>query len=330
MADRTDIEWTDATWTPMRAKDMTGAASGVTPADLGDAVRAGWHCERVSEGCRNCYAETFNRRLGTQFDFKPGHLAPRGPVEVFLDDALLLAPLRWRRPRRIFVCSMTDLFGAWVSDDMIDRVFAVMALCPQHTFQVLTKRPERARAYLDARHEDWSRDDAVWGEIHRLHDAGAKLDPQREISLPLPNVWLGTSVENQAAAEARIPHLLATPAAKRFLSCEPMLGPVNLINVAEKIDWVIVGGESGPNARPMHPGWARGLRDQCVEAGVSFFFKQWGEWAPEALAGIDWWGEDRFHEWEADGIAAARFGKKKAGRSLDGVTHDGMPSAAAA
>lgn len=137
MADRSKIEWTDASWTPIRARNV-------------DTGKVGWHCEHVSEGCRHCYAEGINKRLGTGLSYKPGLVGPGG-AEIFRDEKMLLAPVRWKRPRMIFVCSMTDLFAEFVSDEMIDRVFAVMALCPQHTFQVLTKRPKRMREWTNNR-----------------------------------------------------------------------------------------------------------------------------------------------------------------------------------
>ena len=331
MADQTNIEWADATCNPLRAVTADG--------------KKGWHCEHVSEGCRNCYAETFNvKRLGTGLPFKPGN---RDQVQHILDEKLLLAPLRRRKPTRYFLSSMTDVFGAWVPDKHLDRIFAVMALAPQHTFMVLTKRPERMRDYL-------VRDDRV-GEWLDLMD---EIDGQRGSGLfsrfPLPNVWLGTSVEDQRAADERIPHLLATPAAVRFLSCEPLLGPVSLTNMdinghiasrrlghiggywinalsgknddmgrpcpdVPSIDWIIAGGESGSGARPMHPDWARSLRDQCAAAGVAFHFKQWGEWgrvadqrpAPDYLP--------------QDANTLTRCGKARAGRLLDGRTHDEFP-----
>ncbi|MBV8971302.1 MAG: phage Gp37/Gp68 family protein [Sphingomonadaceae bacterium] len=376
MSANSRIEWTDATWNPVRAVRMDGAKPGVTPAERAATLRPGWHCEHVSEGCRNCYAEGFNRRFGTMLDFVPGNLAPRGAVEAYFDETMLLAPLKWRKARRIFVGSMTDLFGRWVTDEMLDRVFAVMALCPQHTFQVLTKRPERMRAYLSAP-----------DVVDRIGAAQRSIDPTvtcyddvgSDAIWPLTNVWLGTSVEDQAAADARILELLATPAAKRFLSCEPLLGPVDLNRTiggtlwigGERgcgalhrgtgapgcprelhhhhdehcqpgVDWVIVGGESGPKARPMHPDWARSLRDQCAAAGVPFFFKQWGEWRDEqeatrehmapGAAMFDRYGAptgDRWHPYNAsdrNGGMMIRVGKARAGRLLDDVAHDGMPA----
>jgi protein gp37 len=263
MGEKSKIEWTDATWNPIRARQ--------TVPGVAFKPKIGWHCEHVSEGCRNCYAETMNRRLGTGLDFKPGH---RSDVEIFLDEKMLLAPLRWTKPRRIFVNSMTDTFAEFVKDEWLDRMFAVMALAARHTFQVLTKRPERMREFCTS---GW----------------------------PLPNVWLGVSAEDQATADERIPLLLETPAAVRFVSLEPLLGPIDLFHIEEPsgltfnalskkegisfrgrgLDWAIVGGESGPHARPMHPEWARDIRDQCAAAATPFFFKQWGEWAGRLLDG---------------------------------------------
>ncbi len=314
MSDRSAIEWTDATWNPVRAKNRkTGAI--------------GWHCEHVSEGCRNCYAETWNRRLGTGLDYKPGHMPA---ISVFLDPVALEKPLHWKRPRKIFVCSMTDLFAGFVKDEWLLRIFHVMARCPHHIFQVLTKRPERMRDQVLG----------IWGT-------------------PPPHVWFGVSVEDQMTANVRIPLLLATPASKRFLSCEPVLKEIDLERGGwsflgrikgpqgrryEKIDWVIAGGESGPGARPMHPDWVRNLRDQCAARGVPFFFKQWGEWFPGELedngskivarpdvdhdANADTW-EFRhcdFHTFPApDFTGMLCVGKKRAGRLLDGVEHNGFP-----
>lgn len=345
VADRSAIEWTDATWNPVRG------------------------CSRVSAGCENCYAERQALRfsgVGQPFEGLVrkvnGHAAWTGKIE--LAAALLDQPLRWREPRRIFVNSMSDLFHENVPDDWIDRIFAVMALCPQHTFQILTKRPERMLAYCGS--------DAALGrvaaEIARCIDgvegASAELvhndDGLRGICLS--NVWLGVSVEDQAAADERIPLLLRTPAAVRFLSCEPLLGPVDLRQVAAKscdysngviaidaltgdhvgryakdgtelfrervlypIRWVIAGGESGPRARPMHPDWARSLREQCAAAGVPFFFKQWGEWAP-----ADEYASEVQEHYDVLGRSAPgciRVGKKRAGHLLDGVEHHAFPEA---
>jgi protein gp37 len=325
MADRSKIEWTDASWTPIRARNRSTG-------------KIGWHCEHVTTGCEHCYAERMNKRLGTGLAFKPGLWSQ---LSIFLDEEILTAPLRWRKPRMIFVCSMSDLFAEFVKDEWIDRVFAVMALAPQHTFQVLTKRPARMRAYL----VDPLRHNSIELAAEKVtrgpeHFGGKHVLPR----LPLTNVWLGVSCERQQEADARIPLLLQTLAAVRFVSAEPLLGPVNLkrIKVADLgwqdvlqgwrdckdypgretvLDWVIVGGESGPNARPMHPDWARALRDQCAAARVPFFFKQWGQYIPGGQVVIAS-GRKYIIDDETKFLA---LGKKAAGRRLDGVEHNGMP-----
>jgi protein gp37 len=346
MADKSAIEWTDATWTPIRARNL---ATG----------KIGWHCEHATTGCEFCYAEGFNQRLGTGLPFKPGH---RKDIEIFLDEDMLLAPLRWKKPRMVFVCSMTDLFADFVTDEWRDKMFAVMALAPQHTFQVLTKRAERMRQYIDAGRLPMGEPKRFVsiedGERKRRGDYNFILPQQ---VWPLPNLWLGVSAERQQEADERIPHLLATPAAVRFLSAEPLLGPLSIATHLHdsdcdmqehgaagtctcceprevSLDWVIVGGESGRNARPMHPGWARSLRDQCEAAGVSFFFKQWGEWQPYrhdasgvadvvavngALSrGVELkGGPDQGPRW----CPVRRVGKKRGGRLLDGKEHNAFP-----
>ena len=240
MGDGSSIEWTQATWNP-----VTG-------------------CTKVSPGCAHCYAETFAER----FRGVPGH-----PYEVGFDLTLrperLDLPLKWKRPRLIFVNSMSDLFHGDVPDSYVFGVFDTMRRASWHTFQVLTKRPERAAALA--------------------------------CRLPWPsNVWMGTSIENQRWT-CRADALRSIPAAVRFLSCEPLLGPLAL-DLA-RIDWVIAGGESGPRARPMKPEWADGVRTQCEAAGTAFFFKQWG----------------------AYNEAGKRVGKGKAGRLLGGRTWDQLP-----
>jgi protein gp37 len=340
MADRSAIEWTDATWNPIRARNR---ATG----------KIGWHCEHATTGCEFCYAEGFNKRLGTGLPFKPGH---RDDIEIFLDEEMLTLPLRWKKPRMIFVCSMTDLFADFVPDEWIDKMFAVMALTPQHTYQVLTKRAARMRDYFcsDPR---WRNRQIV---VARNGVAGVRVDfgPMPSI-LPLPNVWLGVSTERQQEADERIPLLLQTPAAVRFSSAEPLLGPIDLTQSiyhgeaglsmrgflrnrnepddfhyhAAKLDQVIAGGESGPKARPVHPDWIRSLRDQCQAAGASFFFKQWGEWAPVPLSDTAprlsetmGFGKHRFPFRQFMDVAMVRFGKKRAGRLLDGVEHNDFPT----
>jgi protein gp37 len=325
MADTTKIEWTDATWNP-----ITG-------------------CTLVDQGCANCYAA---RLAATRMKSHPSRaglarMNAQGVAkftgEVRFNDQWIDQPLRWRKPRMVFVCAHGDLFHERVPDAWIDQVFAVMALAPQHTFQVLTKRPERAAAYLEGLGEPgpldiFFRDD---GRLLGAAETATRNAPDGAVRMPvqppwpLPNVWLGTSVSDQASADERIPHLLRAPAAVRFVSAEPLLGPVNLCNIHRSqgeyidalwceetgdddplfggatLDWIIVGGESGPKARPMHPDWARSLRDQCVAAGTAFFFKQWGEWAPR------YDGAGREHP--------TRVGKKTAGHVLDGQVWQQLP-----
>jgi len=301
MSDGTKIEWTDATWNPIVG------------------------CSVVSPGCTNCYAM---RLAGTRMKHHPSRAgltrdSKAGPVwtgEVRFMEQWLIQPLRWAKPRMIFVCAHADLFHEAVPDEWIDRIFAVMAMAPQHTFQVLTKRPERMREYL-ARHDAGLRWLVRCGQFadHGL-GVGDAVNWTRQ---GLPNVWLGTSVEDQAAADARIPELLATPASVRFLSCEPLLGPVNFNRIPSDhagadfmnplrghywidaqvpeqvastdgtIDWVIGGGESGSGARPCDLAWLRSLRDQCAAAGVAFFAKQLGSKPELDLEGnvkyiLDW------------------------------------------
>jgi protein gp37 len=257
-------------------------------------VDATEHFEPATPGCEFCFSERQNKWIGTGLPFKPGH---RNDVELFLDKEMLLSPLRWRRPRMIFVCSMTDLFADFVPDEWIDRMFSIMTRCPQHKFQVLTKRCERMRRYLSIA------DDAEAWRVHlsvQLDVLGAGYIEQQDWKWPLPNLWVGVSSEDQRRADERIPDLLATPAAVRFVSYEPALGPINLHSARCRetgscsvrpaclggLDWFICGGESGPRARPMHPSWVRAARDQCVAANVSFFMKQWGEWVEWLEAGV--------------------------------------------
>lgn len=227
------IEWTEATWNP-----VTG-------------------CTRVSKGCDLCYAVTLTRRLAAMGQEKytglinPGKRHFNGVIKEHPE--VLSIPLERRQPTTYFVNSMSDLFHPGVREDFIADVFRVMAQCPQHKFQVLTKRPERM------------------AEVMPLVYNKLGLDP----SSPLVNVWMGTSVEDEEAARQRIDALRNVPAAVRFLSCEPLLGRLADLDL-NGIHWVIVGGESGPGARAMEPEWVLEIRDQCQRAGVAFFFKQWG------------------------------------------------------
>lgn len=386
------IEWTGLTWNPIVG------------------------CSLASTGCAKCYAigEAWRKMFhpneavaakfaGTVEKSKTGQLLWTGKVNF--SEPALLAPLSRKKPTTWFVNSLSDLFHENVTIEQIDRIFAVMAMCPQHRFQVLTKRADRMRDYLSDPAWRGRVSDIVCGwPLDELgHGNEYIADWRLTAHAPLPNVWLGVSVENQAAANDRIPALLHTPAVIRFLSCEPLVGAVDLTCVdingdaemdavnprlwADEIenwrgtadeweddfadwfgrrpdqvsgtmhptlDWVICGGESGSGARPMHPNWARSLRDQCAEAGVPFFFKQWGEHCP--LHGglppiprrhIGWMqddgrveydvSEDRTlemadQEHQADRTLytmTVRVGKKAAGRLLDGGTHDAMPEAAA-
>lgn len=269
----TKIEWTDETWNPLRG------------------------CSRVSDGCQNCYAERMAARFcgpGQPYEglVKRVNRHPVWTGNIKLVPEMLDQPLRWKKPRRIFVNSMSDLFHESVPMGFVVQVFAVMALAHHHTFQVLTKRPERMRDILcSPGFANWVFDSA--------HKIASELRYRTVLvyEWPRSNIWIGVSCENQATADERIPPLLHTPAAVRWISAEPLLGPIDLrastygaglerpsprIQVrqlshpAAALDWVIVGGESGPNARPMHPDWARSLRDQCRAAGVPFFMKQMG------------------------------------------------------
>jgi protein gp37 len=274
MSDNTKIEWTDATW-----NIITG-------------------CSVVSAGCKNCYAM---KLAGTRLKHHPSRAGltidtKNGPVwsgNVRFNGPWLDQPLKWSKPRMIFVCAHGDLFHESVPFEWIDRVFAVMALASQHIFQVLTKRPERMREYLSIRNRLGNAD--ICREINEIPAHFG--DRRGALEMPLHNVWLGVSVENQEAADKRIPILLDTPAAVRWISAEPLLGSVKIWKhwirkhraiTKNQIDWLVVGGESGPGARPMHPDWARSLRDRCASAGVPFLFKQWGDWRPICEGGGDW------------------------------------------
>jgi protein gp37 len=358
---KSNIEWTEETWNPIVG------------------------CSIVSPGCTNCYAMKMAARIEAMA--RATWHRGVGPVELLIGgqyigttkkvngkavwtgklalapDSTLLAPLRRKKPTTYFVNSMGDLFHEDCPDEWIDRVFAVMALTPQHTYQVLTKRAARMRDYIneddtptriaEVAYDLWTQHlcpaPSGWFRLNITRDDDDLKDASMELSTwPLPNVWLGVSTERQQEADERIPHLLRTPAAVRFISAEPLLGPIDLAAIAGNqhlafdsltgqlksqltgeliaayprdahIDWVIAGGESGPNARPMHPDWARRLRDQCKAPGVPFFFKQWGSHAPSFMAKAD---SSIFY----DSNKMVPCSKKAAGRLLDGVLHDGMPN----
>lgn len=383
------IEWTERTWNPIVG------------------------CAIVSPGCKNCYAMRAAYRMGANpatphyeglTRLVNGKAVWTGEMRFHAPSVVL--PLRRRVPTIWFVNSMSDLFAEGVQDEWLDRIFAVMAMSPWHTYQVLTKRPERMRAYLT--------DPTLFGRLARAMDVlrlgrHGRLDavaPQGEARLterghtiayawgggrdsrtrdfvspwPLPHVWLGVSTEDQVRADERIPILLDTPAAVRWISAEPLLGAINLISdlggtqwiggqrgcggmhtgtgepgcpsyphhhhdnrCGRGLDWVVVGGESGADARPMHPAWARTLRDQCKAAGVAFFFKQWGEWTPvdqpaDRLKAVTMTldavkraitvtpeGQGDAPAADASSSLMERVGKKTAGRILDGVIHEATP-----
>lgn len=381
MGDKTGIEWTDATWNP-----VTG-------------------CDKVSPGCDHCYAETLTAR----FRGKPGHYFERGfDVQLRPDKLALPLSKKWESPRRIFVNSMSDLFHGNVPVTYIAEVYGVMALAPQHTFQVLTKRHGRMHSVLKSSDLSGtglslSLEAMVRNVVDNRRATEERLDWPRgdDLVWPLPNVHQIVSVEDQKHAELRIPVLLDTPAAVRGISAEPLLGPIDLerrqfdsdgfeptwwltgrprwgksepepcpnggtiamspLEIGPRLDWVIVGGESGPGARPMHPWWAESLHRQCDAAGVPYLFKQWGDWTPMAPmkdgrfdfsnritmtddgntyvpGDLDWPdGTRRGEAYRNDfnhhhPTSMYRVGKKKAGRELyhDGRTFDGYPAAVTA
>lgn len=363
-------------------------------------------CSVVSPGCTNCYAmkqaariERMNPGLEHYRGLtKPSKAGPVWTGKIGIAEHKLTEPLRVKKPQRWFVNSMSDLFHDDVPDEVIDRAFAVMALAPHHTFQVLTKRSKRMREYLAAIDAEFHASPDDLNERFGEHCVQASGDPcaagwfEDHVNWPLPNVWLGVSVEDQARADQRIPDLLATPAAVRWISAEPLLGPVNLqaLDLGEiatngygmrrferdalspwltsipashgckpsekeaapqmassghaRLDWVVVGGESGPDARPMHPDWCRDLRDQCAAVGVPFFFKQWGEWRPPVteqeaydtskgragnppafIQSLDGTVHCYHGPHIVSGKVVLKIGKNRAGRLLDGRTHDDMP-----
>lgn len=348
MSDKSRIEWTEATWNP-----VTG-------------------CSKVSQGCKHCYAEREWARMSAPRP-QPNVYTGRAFTDVQCHPDRLLQPWNWVKPRLIFVNSMSDLFHESVPFEFIAQVFWIMSVTTRHTYQVLTKRPQRMLEFFD-----WVAEEAASFPDNRIgdHSPDVKWQPATKSrggydncgpGWPYENVWLGVSIEDQATADKRIPLLMKCPAAVRWISAEPLLGPVDIrwslshpiaiaagflqrgmfspgLETLRRIDWVVAGGESGPGARPMHPEWARSLRDQCEAAGVPFFFKQWGNWAPyctheEMLASGYRLPDDDLHYLgiTQDGLVGRditdvagthwvrNLGKKAAGRLLDGNEHNGMP-----
>ncbi len=281
----TGIEWTDLTWNPTRG------------------------CSRVSPGCEHCYAETIAHRLkkpGMAFEALTTSGRWNGKIELVPEK--LDEPLRLRKPSRIFVNSMSDLFHEDVPDEYIDRVFAVMGIAERHTFQVLTKRPKRMRAYVDSLERRWSYATSASSTGRQVHLDHATHPGPYQRAWPFPNVWLGVSAENQATADERIPLLLDTPAAVRFVSAEPLLGAIDLKDIRvppsesfndllrvdslegltysdtgplldqedPHLDWVVVGGEAGPKARPCHIEWMLAIVNECLATDTRIFVKQVG------------------------------------------------------
>ncbi len=313
---KTKIEWADRVWNP-----TTG-------------------CTKVNAGCKHCYAERIAGRFWGERKF----------TDVQIHPERLDMPLHWSKPSRVFVNSMSDLFHPDVDEKFIAKVFGIMWLATKHTFMVLTKRPDRMAELLN--NEDFQMHTG-WFASQAIRELGLQ-KPKDLPAWPNQNIWLGVSVEDQKAADERIPLLLQMPAAVRFVSAEPLLGDLCLSELIPPgeltpnkvhinallgetisaitgcvvdenyphLDWVICGGESGPNARPMHPHWARSLRDDCQAAGVPFFFKQFGEWYPSP-----------YHEkntdhggYEYDEVTnTVRFGKRAAGRLLDGREWNQFP-----
>lgn len=329
MGAKTEIEWTDATWNVVRG------------------------CLRVSEGCRFCYAEKVAHRFcgeGQPYEGLTVEGKARWNGEVRFEPSHLLDPMRRTEGKRFFVNSVSDVFYERFTNEQIAAQFAVMLLCPQHEFQVLTKRPARMVEWLDwlgAQDVGSALADALEGHLAGVidlnsprsslaktvraglsslrlmrHDSSAQEAGELPLRWPARNILLGVSVENQKAADERIPLLVSTdPRWRTFLSCEPLLGEVTLkrwlSEEGPELDWIIVGGESGDtSSRPLNPKWVRKLRDECAEAGVPFFFKQWGDWMPDQSN----------HDKPVDYVGERTGNKKANGALLDGVEHKAWPT----
>lgn len=307
---KTSIEWTDYTWNP-----VTG-------------------CDKISAGCRSCYAETLANRFWGDRKF----------TDVQIHHERLMEPvnsLKKLKGKKVFVCDVSDLFHDDVPFEFIGAVLAIMLMMPETIFQVLTKRPKRAVEFFN------------WLKLVTHPITGEQLDMR--VVKEVKNIWIGVSCENQEQADKRIPLLLQIPAAVRFLSCEPLIGPIDLtviapeskggiigstncltgeenafthaIDIHSKVDWVICGGESGHQARPMHPEWVRSLRDQCAAANVPFFFKQWGEYAPLRECSMhDVRKLKRAIVSDPYEHMVFRIGKSKSGNLLDSKQHLNFPA----
>lgn len=309
MADNSKIEWCKATWNPIRARVKENMA--IRGRDV-PAGKMGYHCERISPGCVNCYASTMNGRMlpawGTGLDFT---VPNREKVEMFLDETELLKPLKWKKPRRIFVESMSDWCATFVTDEMRDRILAVAALCPQHTFLFLTKRADRCAECFDKLTPE------------RIDDSIAPLaNTRQEFQWPLPNVHIGFSAENQECFDARWAHMhqLAAAGWKVWCSAEPLLGPIDMrhalnASLVTPLVQVVVGGESGHGARPMNIEWVRSIVRQCRDAEVACFVKQMGakpvvEYSEQSLwpAATRWGWHAESHHWRI-GLKDKKGGK---------------------
>lgn len=338
-------------------------------------------CTNESTGCLNCWSR---KLVGTRFRENPrydgltvvrGDGKPHWTGKISLFEDRLEEPMHWRKPQLVFVASQADLFHPGVPEEFIDRAFAIMALCPHHTFQILTKRPQRMREYLSDEHEVQERiatalgkmldGQWIWNEGKRFRnriermiglfygyetesdeDTGEEYDVQSaETVWPLRNVWLGTSTENQETFDKRAPELLDIAWPVHWLSIEPQVGSIVIPdNYLRELEWIVLGGESGTGARPMHPDWARSVRDQCEATGIPFFFKQTGEWLGWQHQWGPFWKSIRGDEvdshawpditgeepegWIADlhdDVVYQWVGKKAAGDILDGKRYQQFP-----